>query len=82
MARPKGGQAPRQGRKGNKKYGRNAAKCARYRAEGRREKNKARRAAKRLRRFEKRAAALGSTPGPAIGWTLTPLPRGPKWQGV
>jgi len=28
---------------GRRKYGRNKVKCARYRAEGRREKNKARR---------------------------------------
>ena len=39
------GLGRRKGRK-NRKHGRNAAKCARYRAEGRREKNKARRAAK------------------------------------
>lgn len=30
----------------NRKYGRNKAKCAKYRAEGRREKNKAKRIAK------------------------------------
>ena len=31
---------------GNKKHGRNKARCAQYRAEGRREKNKARKARK------------------------------------
>ncbi len=36
-------------RKG-RKIGRNKVKCARYRAEGRREKNKARKAAKAARR--------------------------------
>lgn len=37
----------------NRKYGRNKVKCARYRAEGRREKNKARKARKRERRLLK-----------------------------
>ena len=32
----------KEGGGGSKKYGRNKVKCARYRAEGRREKNKAR----------------------------------------
>ena len=36
----------KEGGKGSKKYGRNLIKCARYRAEGRREKNKARRQVK------------------------------------
>lgn len=46
---------PRQRRKsgGDKKHGRNKLKCARYRAEGRREKNKARRIAKEARRQER-----------------------------
>lgn len=34
---------------GTRKIGRNKVKCARYRAEGRRERNKARRAAKRAK---------------------------------
>lgn len=38
---------------GAKKIGRNLKKCAKYRAEGRREKNKARRIAKEARRQEK-----------------------------
>lgn len=42
------GKVRKKGKK-NRKFGRNTVKCARYRAEGRREKNKARRAAK-LRR--------------------------------
>lgn len=37
------------GSKKGKKIGRNKVKCARYRSEGRREKNKARRAARRNR---------------------------------
>ena len=46
---------PRNRRKsgGDKKHGRNKVKCARYRAEGRREKNKARRIAKEARRQER-----------------------------
>lgn len=43
----------RRGSGGKKKWGRNKAKCERYRAEGRREKNKAR----RIARAEKRHAA-------------------------
>lgn len=35
---------------GDKKHGRNKVKCARYRSEGRREKNKARRIAKEMKR--------------------------------
>lgn len=35
----------------NKKYGRNRVKCARYRAEGRREKNKARKAVQRIKGY-------------------------------
>jgi hypothetical protein len=38
---------------GNKKHGRNKVKCARYRKEGRREKNKARRIARHERCLEK-----------------------------
>lgn len=38
------------GKKGSHKYGRNRAKCERYRREGRREKNKARRIAKNAKR--------------------------------
>jgi hypothetical protein len=38
---------------GSKKHGRNLVKCAKYRAEGRREKNKARRIAKEARRQER-----------------------------
>lgn len=40
------GKNTRKGKK-NRKHGRNEVKCARYRKEGRREKNKARKAAKR-----------------------------------
>lgn len=36
--------------KNNRKIGRNAAKCARYSAEGRREKNKARKILRHLKR--------------------------------
>ncbi len=38
------------GSKKCRKYGRDAVKCARYLAEGRREKNKARKAAKEARK--------------------------------
>ena len=38
---------------GNKKHGRNAVKCARYRAEGRREKNKARKLAKQQKIYDR-----------------------------
>ncbi len=38
------------GKKGTKKYGRAKVKCARYRSEGRPEKNKTRRAATQKRR--------------------------------
>lgn len=48
-----GGRGRRK-RGGDKKHGRNLKKCARYRAEGRREKNKARRKAK----YEKKMARL------------------------
>ena len=41
--------------KGTKKHGRNKVKCARYRAEGRREKNKARKIAKQ-KKIQERAA--------------------------
>jgi hypothetical protein len=41
----------KQSRKGGaKKYGRSLEKCARYRAEGRREKNKARKLRKHLKK--------------------------------
>lgn len=47
----------KQGRgKGTRKYGRNADKCKRYKAQGRREKNKARRQVQRDRWLEKRQA--------------------------
>ena len=39
--------------KGTRKHGRDQVKCARYRAQGRREKNKARRIAKEKKRQEK-----------------------------
>lgn len=42
--------------KGTKKYGRNKVKCAKYRAEGRREKNKARKAKKLQKLMAKKAA--------------------------
>jgi len=38
---------------GQRKHGRDKVKCARYKAEGRREKNKARRIAKEERRQER-----------------------------
>jgi hypothetical protein len=41
---------------GTKKYGRNKIKCARYRAEGRLEKNKARRQKKHLKMVAKKIA--------------------------
>lgn len=44
----------KEGGKGTKKYGRNKVKCAKYRAEGRREKNKARRQRKHLKKVEKK----------------------------
>lgn len=47
------------GKKGSRAYGRNKVKCARYRAEGRREKHKATRAARRERRFARRRALRG-----------------------
>ena len=43
----------RGGKSGTRKYGRNKAKCERYRREGRREKNKARRKAKEAKRQAK-----------------------------
>lgn len=43
----------KQGGAGTKKHGRNKVKCARYRAEGRQEKNKARRQRKHLKRCQK-----------------------------
>jgi len=57
MARQVSGQKHRSGKKGSRAYGRNKVKCARYRAQGRREKNKARRMAKRARWIEKRRAS-------------------------
>ncbi len=42
-----------------RKYGRDLKKCAKYRAEGRREKNKARKAAKCARAYE-RVVAKGA----------------------
>ncbi len=39
-----------QGKKGCRKMGRNKVTCARYRAEGRREKNKRRRAARHAKK--------------------------------
>lgn len=44
------------GKRGSRAYGRNKVKCARYRAEGRREKHKAVRAAKRARWLARRRA--------------------------
>jgi len=43
-------------RNGTKKYGRNLAKCKKYRDRGRREKNKARRMAKLAQKFARRKA--------------------------
>ena len=43
----------RGGKSGTRKYGRNKAKCERYRREGRREKNKARRKTKEAKRQSK-----------------------------
>jgi len=50
MARPKKPPHKAKASSKNRKWGRNRVKCARYRAEGRREKNKARKAARRIRR--------------------------------
>jgi hypothetical protein len=47
------GQKSSQNKKGNKKHGRNLVKCAKYRAEGRREKNKARKIAKQKKIYER-----------------------------
>ena len=55
MAKPKNG-APKKGKKGSRKFGRNKIKCTKYLQENRREKNKARRAAKRQNRLDKAAA--------------------------
>jgi hypothetical protein len=44
---------------GTKKHGRNKVKCAKYRAEGRREKNKARKQRKLLRAAESRRRKNG-----------------------
>lgn len=44
------------GSKKNRKFGRNKVKCARYRAEGRREKNKLRRQKKVQKMMAKKAA--------------------------
>ena len=57
----------RRGSGGKKKWGRNRDKCARYRAEGRREKNKARRIAKAER---KRAAKAESQEAFFVGKPL------------
>ena len=59
------GGKKKQGRKsgGDKKHGRNKVKCARYRAEGRREKNKARRKAKRDRKLARLRAKRELTQG-------------------
>ena len=43
----------RRGSGGTRKYGRNVAKCKRYKDEHRREKNKRRRAAKLERKYQK-----------------------------
>jgi hypothetical protein len=56
MARPKGRKA-KQGKK-NRKHGRNADCCARYRAEGRQEKNRRRRILRHLRRHPNDKEAL------------------------
>jgi len=56
MARRKEGSAHGRGKKGSRAYGRNKAKCERYRVRGRREANKARRMAKRERRYARRRA--------------------------
>jgi hypothetical protein len=45
----------KQGGAGTKKHGRHKVHCARYRAEGRREKNKARKARKLLKFMAKKA---------------------------
>ena len=46
----------KQGGAGTKKHGRNLKKCAKYRAEGRREKNKARKQKKILKMLQKKIA--------------------------
>jgi len=56
MAVIKDAKRHRKGKSGTSKYGRNKAKCERYRARGQRERNKARRA-ERLRRHLERCAA-------------------------
>jgi len=46
---------------GTRKYGRNKVKCARYRAEGRQEKNKARRQRKHQKLIAKKRRVRGDT---------------------
>jgi len=48
----------KEGGKGSKKYGRNLAKCALYKKEGKREKNKARKQRKHQHRIEKKLLKL------------------------
>ena len=52
---------------GSKKYGRNTQKCARYKAEQRREKNKSRRIIRHCKRFGTKAP---------IGWELSAMHAG------
>jgi hypothetical protein len=47
---------------GDKKHGRNLAKCARYKSQNRREKNKIRRQKKHLKRVEKKVRRLVGKP--------------------
>ena len=56
MAHPKGRKA-KQGKK-NRKWGRNENCCARYRAEGRQEKNRRRRILRHLKRYPNDRQAL------------------------
>lgn len=46
----------KEGGGGTRKYGRNKTKCARYRAEGRRDRNKARKQKKHLKMVAKKRA--------------------------
>ena len=60
MARRQEGTGHKSGKKGSRAYGRNKAKCDRYRMRGQREKNKARRMAQRERRYAKKRERKGA----------------------
>jgi len=57
MARPSSGQAPKKGKK-NRKHGRNAVYCTRYRNEGRGLRNKKRKIRRHIKRHPGDASAV------------------------